>query len=83
MTYSAVLSELCTFNFRLISAVVVIVAVYVEEPLDSSKIFPMFAIFNVLVESVLNFTSWGLKSFFDLQVSIKRIEVIPLGTFCF
>ncbi|KAK2142908.1 hypothetical protein LSH36_899g00029 [Paralvinella palmiformis] len=74
MMYSAVLSELCTFNFRIISAIVVVVTVYVGEPLDASKTFPMFALFNVLVESVLNFTSWGLKSFFDLQVSIKRIE---------
>jgi hypothetical protein len=73
--YNSVLSELYTYNFRIVAATVVLTSVYCGYGLEASKIFPMFALFNVVNESLLTLVSWGLKSIFEMQVSLKRIEV--------
>ena len=70
------LIEMGQLNVRLLTSVVITVYVLTQsEGLSASKIFPMFAIINIMATSVLQHTPSGWKSFAEVFTSLRRIEV--------
>ena len=75
--WSALLTEMYTFNSRLITALIVVVYVLTQHQLSAAKVFPMLSFFNILSESLLNQVPWGIKTWLEIKVSTDRIQVKP------
>ena len=74
-TTGAVLGEMCRFNVRLLTSVIITVYVMTQsESLSAAKVFPMFAIINILSGTVLGHMPWGWKAWMEVSVAAKRIE---------
>ena len=73
--YTSVISELYIFDYRLIGACVIVAAVLLGYSMTAATIFPMLAMFNIVTGSLMNVVSWGLKTYFEVMVSMDRMQV--------
>jgi len=74
-TTGALLGEMSRFNVRLLTSVIITVYVMTQsESITAAKVFPMFAILNILSDSVLRHVPWGWKAWMEVSVAAERLQ---------
>lgn len=73
--FLGMLKELSAFSGRLVTSVVIVAFLLMDNQISAAKIFPMLSLFTILSHYMMDELSWFIQHWLEIGVSVSRIQV--------